>query len=198
VSGVAAQKKSTRDEPVTLTDPAAIKALAHPARLAVLEELQNGQVRTATECAEIAGLSASAMSYHLRALERWGFIERAGDSGDGRERPWRARSTGGWRIEAAMGPVGTAATSAVLSTVFERMRNEMLAWTEIERDQPEEWQSASAVGNHSTWLTAAETREIIENFQTLMDGFKLRTAEDHPDGARRVRVGLVAVPTTQN
>ena len=52
-----------------LTDPRAIKALAHPARLAVIDELFAGRQLTATECAEIAGLSPSAMSYHLRALE---------------------------------------------------------------------------------------------------------------------------------
>ena len=54
---------------VMLTDPRAIKALAHPARLAVIDELFAGRQLTATECAEIAGLSPSAMSYHLRALE---------------------------------------------------------------------------------------------------------------------------------
>ena len=35
-------------------------------------------------------LSASAMSYHLRELAKWGVIERVTDGGDGRERRWRA------------------------------------------------------------------------------------------------------------
>jgi len=72
--------------------------LAHPARLAVLDALFEGGQLTATECAELAGLSPSAMSYHLRALERWGIVERADASDDGRERPWRAAG-GGLRIE---------------------------------------------------------------------------------------------------
>ena len=59
---------------VVLSDPRAIKALAHPARLAVIDELFAGRELTATECAQVAGLSLSAMSYHLRALEKWGIV----------------------------------------------------------------------------------------------------------------------------
>src|SRR5690349_8424354 len=82
--------RPAREETVVLRDPRAIKALAHPARLAVIEEFFAGRRLTATECAEIAGLSASAMSYHLRALERWGIIRRSESTGDGRQRPWEA------------------------------------------------------------------------------------------------------------
>ena len=84
------RKESPTDGRGTLSDPGAIRALAHPARLAVIEELYAGRELTATECAEIAGLSPSAMSYHLRSLEKAGIVERAELDGDGRERPWRA------------------------------------------------------------------------------------------------------------
>src|SRR3954451_9382135 len=77
---------------LVISDPRAIRALAHPARQRVIDELYNGKVLTATECAEIAGLTPSAMSYHLRALEKWGIIERAEESADGRERPWRSKA----------------------------------------------------------------------------------------------------------
>ena len=39
--------------------------------------------------------SPSALSYHLRALARWKFVEEA-EGGVGRERPWRATAS---RIE---------------------------------------------------------------------------------------------------
>src|SRR5512135_594423 len=83
------QKGDRRGE-VVLRDPKAIRALAHPARLLVIQRLFSGEPATATSLAEAAGLSASAMSYHLRALERFGLVERAKPTGDGRERPWRA------------------------------------------------------------------------------------------------------------
>src|SRR5690348_310959 len=79
--------------PVVLSDAAAIKALTHPARLAVLDALFAGRELTATECAEIAGVSPSAMSYHLRALAKAGIVVPAEPSADGRRRPWRAAGT---------------------------------------------------------------------------------------------------------
>lgn len=75
----------------TISDPQAIRALAHEARLEALEELYSSQsTRTATELASRCGLTPSAMSYHLRALEKYGFVERSPSEGDGRERRWRA------------------------------------------------------------------------------------------------------------
>ena len=79
---------------VTITDARAIRALAHDARQRVIEVLYGEQrPRTATELAALTGLSPSAMSYHLRALEKWGVVERSADDGDARNRPWRAAGT---------------------------------------------------------------------------------------------------------
>jgi hypothetical protein len=55
--------------------------------------LFSGSVLTATQAGERAGLSASAMSYHLQQLAKLGLIERD-ESSDGRERPWRAVGNG--------------------------------------------------------------------------------------------------------
>jgi hypothetical protein len=68
---------STRDERYgrRLTDPGAVRALAHPGRYAILERLQLEGPATATECAQVAGLTPSACSYHLRLLARHGFVE---------------------------------------------------------------------------------------------------------------------------
>src|SRR5947209_18875852 len=79
-----------RSQQPALRDPRALRALAHPARLAILERLNSEGPATATECAELAGLSPSACSYHLRALSRWGLVEAA-DGADRRERRWRSR-----------------------------------------------------------------------------------------------------------
>src|SRR3954467_2895209 len=74
----------------SLHNPRALRALAHPARLDILERLNSDGPATATECAEVVGLSPSACSYHLRALARWGLVEAA-DSTDRRERRRRPR-----------------------------------------------------------------------------------------------------------
>ncbi|HEX9087931.1 MAG TPA: winged helix-turn-helix domain-containing protein, partial [Arthrobacter sp.] len=77
-----------------ITDPKAIRALAHAARLEVISELYSTQVsRTATELAAQTGLTPSAMSYHLRALQKWGIVVPAPTAGDARERRWKAAGT---------------------------------------------------------------------------------------------------------
>ena len=76
-----------------LTDPTAMRALAHPARLAILNRLQIEGPGTATEVAEVVGVTPSAASYHLRMLAKYGFVEDAPARGDGRERLWRHNAT---------------------------------------------------------------------------------------------------------
>src|SRR5579859_952657 len=78
--------------PYKLTDPKMMRALAHPARWDIWAHLVLHGSGTATECAEVAGLSPSACSYHLRTLQRYGIVEEAPEeAADGRQRPWRAR-----------------------------------------------------------------------------------------------------------
>ena len=76
-----------------LTGLEQMRAVNHPARWRVLEELWRGRVLTATAAAELVGLTPSAMSYHLQHLARIGLVE-PDSSADGRERPWRATSGG--------------------------------------------------------------------------------------------------------
>jgi hypothetical protein len=69
-----------------------MRALAHPARIAIWQHLGLEGPATATECAAVAGLSPSACSYHLRTLARYGFVEEdRSHAADGRERPWRVK-----------------------------------------------------------------------------------------------------------
>src|ERR1700721_1590687 len=89
-----------------VTDLRELRALAHPLRLALLDHLMSFGEQTAARCAEAVGSTTSNCSYHLRALARSGFVERA-SSADGRERPWRATSTG-----LARGAVGITPTPA--------------------------------------------------------------------------------------
>lgn len=186
-------RPAPRRESRVLTDPHAIRALAHPARLAVLDALNDGGEVTATACAEVAGTSPSAMSYHLRALEKWGFVERAEGSGDGRERPWRAVS-GGWRVEAMPDSATARATSAVTRVNLERVASELDGWFEHERRQPPQWRDAAIIENQQRWLTPAEAQELRALYDTFLDAKADRTATDHPAEARRVRVTRIMVP----
>src|ERR1700744_5591086 len=82
-----------RETRTRVSDPRALRALAHPLRLALLDRLMSFGEQTAAQCAAAVGSTASNCSYHLRALARVGLVE-PGSSSDRRERPWRATSTG--------------------------------------------------------------------------------------------------------
>jgi DNA-binding transcriptional ArsR family regulator len=190
-------KPSTRPRPAdadrVLTDPRAIRALAHPARLTVLDLLAGGRQLTATACAEAADLSPSAMSYHLRALEKWGFVERVEGSADARERPWQA-VRGGWRIESVDGPEVGPAVNAIVGISLDRVAADVRRWFAREREAPPAWRDAAAVETTVMWMTAAEAAELAEGYRELVDRYRERTAQNRPPDARRVRAVRVLVP----
>ena len=179
-------------QPVRLTDPVAIRALAHPARLAVIEELFAGRELTATECADIAGLSPSAMSYHLRSLEKAGIVRRAESTGDGRERPWRAAGTH-LIVESSASSLAHAASNALTSTILGRLAGELDAWTGRSAESGE-WKDLGGIASGHFWLVPEEAREIERWFQQLIDRYRDRDTGERPAAARRMRVATLLFP----
>jgi DNA-binding transcriptional ArsR family regulator len=127
-SGPSAKGAGLSPMPVTsvsISDPQAIRALAHEARLTVLEELFASQsTRTATELATRCELTPSAMSYHLRALEKYGYVVRAASEGDGRERRWKA--AGGQLVLGSLSD-STSAKNAYLNVQLNAFRDRLSA-----------------------------------------------------------------------
>jgi DNA-binding transcriptional ArsR family regulator len=174
---------------VVISDPRAIRALAHPARQRVIDELYNGKVLTATECAELAGLTPSAMSYHLRALERWGIIERADESGDGRERPWRARA-GSLVIDSQSTEAGRLASQSLIRTAMDGM---LELFQDMAADDP--WDDVSSLSRSRIWLTHEEARQFGKELTDLVDRYKKgRSPQSHPAAARQIHTLLAVVP----
>lgn len=183
--------------PVQLTDPRDIRALAHPARLAVIDEIYSGRELTATECAEIAGLSPSAMSYHLRSLEKAGIVERAPSAGDGRERPWRAAGPY-LQVESRGNGAGELAAAAALSSsVMGRTLEQFEAWMARRDREPKEWIEAAGASYGQLWLVPEEAKEIENHMVQITDTYRGRRGGDRPAGARRFRVALMVFPSDE-
>lgn len=180
------------DEPVRLTDPTSIRALAHPARLAVIEELYGGRRLTATECGELVGLSASAMSYHLRSLEKAGIVERAPAGSDGRERPWQAAGSD-LIIDPSGSALAQAAGNALRATVLERLAVELEAWSRRPAETGE-WKGAGGITSGQYWLRADEAREVERGLREQLRPYETRDAGERPADARRFRVAAFVFP----
>ncbi len=150
-----------------VTDPRALRALAHPVRLRLIEELSIDGPLTATEVAERVGESPSACSFHLRQLARFGFVEEAG-GGKGRSRPWRMTFIG-WRFdEAAQSPSARVAAAAVSGLVRERRLALYRDWLDRRSVFPPAWQEAGIDDEYGFWLTPEELRGLREELQTLL------------------------------
>ena len=180
--------------PVELRGAQKIKALTHPARLAVLEELFTGRRLTATEAAEIAGVSPSAMSYHLRALEKAGIVERADASGDARERPWQA-SGSHIEVHSGDGRADLTAGQALNSVLLGRIERDLDSWHTHRADQPAEWHELGGLNNGLAWMTPEEVKQLTDYFEATFFRINSRTADHHPEGSRRVRLVMVVVPS---
>ena len=143
---VSANAEPGVEQPASTLDAAVMRAIAHPARLALLEHLRNSGPATATECAAVIGLSPSATGYHLRALARAGLVEAAPGRGDGRERLWRI-SAGRYGLSgiADLPPEGREALHALLES--------LLAWDDVRVRRYLSRLDAELMG--SVWISAS-------------------------------------------
>lgn len=179
-----------RDE-LVISDPRVVRALAHPARLAVLDAL-DGRELTATACAELTGLSPSAMSYHLRALEKWGIVEPADGTEDGRERPWRLRS-GGLRVQAEGLEEFGVADQLLGEALLDSERRTMRAFAARREREPKAWVRAAEVEQASVWLTVEEAQELTDLVAAFLEKSRGDRSERPPD-SRRVRISYKLIP----
>jgi predicted ArsR family transcriptional regulator len=155
-------------------------------------ELLHGRVMTATEAGELVGLSASAASHHLRALEKWGLAKRATGTRDGRERPWRSAVD---RVN--LNPNGQARSLAALAPLvaqaLARLNQEVATYLEGMADEP--WQDVYAgLSRSELWLTEDETRGLGEAIEAAVAPYVNRHAARHPEGARRTAITVSITP----
>jgi DNA-binding transcriptional ArsR family regulator len=186
----------TRHGGVRISDPKMMRALAHPARIEIVEYLNNtGAVVTATECAGMVGLSPSATSYHLRELAKYGLVEQAPSRGDGRERVWRSTGSG-LRIDAdPADPDAQAATRALVDVFLTRDLARTREWLAHSPSESASWRDASTLMNQQLLLTAEELTALNEQVRELSEPYRLRERlATAPEGARKVSFNYTAYP----
>lgn len=184
------------DEPATLDDPRQMRALAHPARIAILRHLAFEGPATATECASVAGLSPSACSYHLRSLARYGFVEEdRAAAGNGRERPWRAKLLALNINGGPDTPPAVRAAGQLLADTFRVTVDETRAVYEDRQEAyPADWEEA--LGNYFTYIcvTPAELTELRQRVSELIAPYLRLDKAERPADGRRVLTSAEFLP----
>src|SRR6516165_1373715 len=178
-----------------MTDPRALRALAHPLRLSLLGLLRSEGPLTATRAGELLGESSASCSFHLRQLAKYGMVEEAG-GGRGRERPWRATAMFTDVPTVTDSPELAAASGLFRSIVAERYYEQTVSWLEARAGEPAEWQQAALFGDVLVYVTAAELAELGEQVDQLLDRYidRMTRPELRPPGARLVSYIQVAAP----
>jgi DNA-binding transcriptional ArsR family regulator len=179
-----------------ITDARTMRALAHPVRIALLEELVLGGALTATELGERIGESPTTCSFHLRQLAKYGFVEEAG-GGKGRARPWRLTAIGISYSNTHDDPATEIAAGALSRVVRERQLGRYWTWAETRGTYPREWREAANDSEYLFYLTADELKQLNrEVLDMLLPRFRERLNDPslRPPGSVPVEMLVFTFP----
>ena len=172
----------------------ALKALAHPVRVQIFSALSSYGPATASALAERLGESSGTTSYHLRQLERHGFVREDPSRGNARDRWW----------ERVPGPIeinepflettpGGSAAGDLLEAEFARADD--LRYAEYRRDArllAAAWRAAAVSTTTHLHLDAGELAELGRDLEELIGRYRGR--EEQEPGRRRIEVQLRVFP----
>ena len=156
-------------------DPKAMRALAHPLRMQLIEAIGQSDTGTltATQASDLLGESPANCAFHLRTLAKYGFVDEAG-GGRGRERPWRLRFRGielvpPWQDQETRLAAGAAA-SIWIGRWMERAQERLMRVL----GYPAQWQEAAIASENALYLTAREAKELSEAVGRLLEPYRAR------------------------
>jgi DNA-binding transcriptional ArsR family regulator len=174
-----------------VTDPQAMRALAHPVRLAILSFLQRNGPATATVLAPHVGATPSVTSWHLRHLAGFGLVTDADPAevpGDRRQRWWKAKARG-FSIAMSDDPESVVAARSLSDQLAAAAQQQVSEWiAEVGPALPREWQRVAGVSNTRVPLTPEELAELSARIDELIAPYVHRTEAEAPAGARVVRI----------
>ncbi|MEU8958028.1 helix-turn-helix domain-containing protein [Streptomyces sp. NPDC048518] len=187
---------------VEITDPKAMRALAHPVRLAILERLQRHGPATATHLAPHVGATPSVTSWHLRHLASFGLVRDAEPGPDRRQRRWEAVARG-FRFETPADPdpgdpddeEATSAARVLAREMFLRSGDLPDRWAaEVEPTLEPEWRRLAGLANTRVVVSADELAAIEDEIERVLAPYVTRDEAARPADARSVRLLRYVLP----
>jgi DNA-binding MarR family transcriptional regulator len=186
-----AVSSGSRPTPRTITSAAELKAMTHPLRQRIARHLSTHGPATSTTLAQVLGENTGTTSYHLRQLERFGFVEEIPERSAGRERWWRA-------VPLDLRRPDRGSLTDEVREIFDRREdaqfaNDLRLFLRLREGQDGDlkgWVQGSRAGYH---MTAAELAQFHEAYLELLDRFG-HGPEDAPPGSRLVALRFFAVP----
>jgi DNA-binding transcriptional ArsR family regulator len=174
-----------------VTNPQAMRALAHPTRLAILTYLQRNGPATATTLSPHVGATPSVTSWHLRHLASFGLVVDADPDevpGDRRQRWWKAIARG-FSFELGGDEETRAAGRFLGDHLVAVAQAQVDEWiSDVEPTLEPEWLRLSGLSNTSVPMTPAELETLTQQIDELIAPYVHRAEADAPPEARIVRI----------
>jgi DNA-binding transcriptional ArsR family regulator len=179
-----------------ITDPLALRALAHPLRLKIWGLVGREGRLTAADAARQLGISQALASHHLRQLAKYGYVER-GSAGDNRERPWQVTATSS-KFQGDNSPEGWESVEFLERYLAEQAVNQLADWQERRADEDPSWSEPSGVSQSLLYLTVDEFTELDRAWHELTASYARRRplgdATNRGPGVLPVNFTLVKAP----
>jgi DNA-binding transcriptional ArsR family regulator len=180
-------------QPHEVREVEALRVLAHPMRQRILRYLRQAGPATSTTLARDLGENSGIMSYHLRQLAEYDFVQEIAERGQGRERWWQVTPGPLWIPREGLSPEARAEASGLgLQPLagaledFERFR--------AARGAMGEWGRGTwAVLRTRLTLTREQAARLIADEQELIGRYQ-READGAPADARAVVFAFLAYP----
>ncbi|MET9886275.1 helix-turn-helix domain-containing protein [Streptomyces sp. NPDC006430] len=189
--------------PRRLTDPASMRALSHPVRLALIEVLTLQGALTATQAGRLIDESPTTCSFHLRQLAKYGFVEEAGPM-PGRSRPWRITRLGWITSDARDDEEHAVAARHLDGMTLERQLQRHRAHggdatpAPAPAPAPEGPRPRATRGHAQTvwWVTPDEAAELQGQIDDLLQRYRdrLQDPATRPAGAVPIEVVVLTHP----
>jgi predicted ArsR family transcriptional regulator len=182
--------------PRQVTDPKALRALAHPLRLELLERLAVAGTLTSAAAAKLVGETPANCSFHFRTLAKYGFVEPA-PAGRGRAQPWRRVPGGIGTAEVHEDADTSLSARALTDMIVDRHLETIRSYRSTRQETlPSQWRQLSGHINLVSHLTVDELRELRADLVAVLTRFAERDASpsSRPPGTRPVQVFAFAMP----
>jgi predicted ArsR family transcriptional regulator len=178
-------------EPRPMSDPRVLRAIAHPTRGRILDELGATGPMRAADVGEALGIPANQASFHLRQLAKYGVIEPAPEAArDKRDRVWKLCDERGFRLDVQdveAQPGGRAAVSvfrSVKAAWAHRLVDEVFSFQKRE-------DSFSAIVDQTMKLTKDEAAEFMGEVDEVLAKWADRSRGRAPERRTYVFYSMV-------
>jgi len=167
-----------------------LRAIAHPLRMKMLGALRADGPATASDLGRRFGESSGSTSYHLRQLERFGFVVEDDEQPSRRQRRWKAaHDLTSFDDEALYdGAAGRELMSVVDQTQMNQLMAGLQAWSKHDRD------GAMGHSDYFVRLAPVQLKAMLAEFENIVERYSSMPALE---GVADVVLHILALPNAK-